>query len=147
MLSSFYVWLQVLGVVDELFLTLVIIFGIAFIFMLFITIMEADAENENPFKKPDADYNYMKDWKRIRQLFVWTRRVFIVLLITLLLTVVIPSKTQILTYVSLREVDKYNMSVEDSSLNPQRLVNLADNTVKTIEEISNIVKNYLGSDK
>jgi len=130
MYSLIVLWLFILRVITALFGFTAIISGIiSFAFSTTWLINEGiEAEKERLLTK-----RAIKIMKIFVPMFV----------ITLLLTIIVPSKEEFLLFISMRALDNYNSVNSASSLVPETLIQGADNMVKVIHEATNAVSNFL----
>ena len=147
MLSSMFIWLQVLGIGFGVSMVCGILASLAIIitFCLFVAVLVEG--QENPFVKQKESYPYYDDWKKARYAFLIMRKTALIAIFPILLMCVVPSQKTALTYIALREVDKYNLTVEDSNLNPQKVLGVADGIVDTITDVGDIVSNFLNPEE
>jgi len=120
MLSNYALWFWAYGVIGNLLGVLSIIFiCIGLIGILWV-----------PFA---CDYDGNKSfWKSTPSKF---KRLLIGGLILFTLLINFPSKKDIITYLSLKEVDKYNEQSVDSNLQPYKVIENVDETVSMFLEI------------
>lgn len=84
--------------------------------------------------------------KRVTKKTKWASiTIFSIFLAVIFCTVntLLPSKEEVITYVVAQEVDRYNGTVTDSSLAPQALIGVTDNTVKSLSDIIESVRDLL----
>lgn len=124
MLTSLFTLVYWAGVIQNFAIVVSIISGGSVLILGVIWLM-------NVYSYPDLTENQIKAVKK------WTITSSIIFVIFLLIAILIPDKTSILTFAALHELDKYNSTHVSSSLTPDAAYSTLDGTVKNISSILN----------
>ena len=141
MYANLLIWIGVLERLGGIFTGLaVLFFFLAAIAVIYYLTRLTGADEIRTFEDVTDTPEAAKKLKAVAKRRAWVTPILFVLFVIL---AQMPSRTEIVTFFVAAEVDKYNVKVTDSSLSPENLVGVVDNTVKSLDDIISEVKNLL----